>query len=172
MAKIGSSLRLRLTTLLEGRVLHIRANTAGRARRMQRDQAPRSGKRSGLQPELIEGAKEFGRIGVDAKCSGTEEFTLAVTAAQEPDAQNPRAPRRELVPDSITNHIALARRKPESLLAGDEQVRLRFGAWDVATLDDHDALADTKHFERAIDLGASAGGGDTVCDVPTAQVFQ
>jgi hypothetical protein len=130
------------------------------------------GRLSGLQPELIEGAKQFGRVRIDAKCTGTQEFTFAVAATQEPDTQNPRAARRELVPDSITNHIALARRKPESLLAGDKQVRLRLGAWDVATFDDHDSLPDTKHFERAINLGASAGGGYTVCDVPIAQVFQ
>jgi hypothetical protein len=50
----------------------------------------------------------------------------------------------------------------ESFPAGDKQVRLRFGVWDVATFDDHDVVADPEHLARAVNLGASAGGGDTV----------
>src|SRR5256885_16978395 len=103
---------------------------------------------------------------------GPQELVSPVAATQQPDAQNPRAARRELIPDGIANDIALARRNPESLPAGDEQVRLRFGARDVATFDDHDVVADAEYLERAIDLGAPAGGGDAVRDLPPAQISQ
>src|SRR5207248_9902821 len=67
---------------------------------------------SGLEPELIERAQQFGRIAVDAIGSGAQELGFPVAATQQPDAQNPRAARRELIPDGIADDVAFARRNP------------------------------------------------------------
>src|SRR5256885_6393210 len=67
------------------------------------DALPISPAPSGLEPELIERAQQFGRIAVDAIGTGTEELGFPVAATQQPDAQNPRAARRELIPDGIAD---------------------------------------------------------------------
>src|SRR2546430_3971128 len=107
------------------------------------------------QPELIERATELRRIAIDAKGSGAQQLTLAVAAAQQPNAENARTPRREVIPDRIPDHVALARRNPEALQAGEEEVRLGLGARDIAPIDHHDIGPDTEHLERAIDFRAS-----------------
>ena len=61
-------------------------------------------------------------------------------------------------------------RDPHPLLAGEEQVRLRLGAQDVAALDHDHVGADAQRLERGVDLRAPAGGGDPERHTDLAQV--
>src|SRR4029077_11002007 len=123
-----------------------------------------------LQPELIERAKQLGRIAIDTKCSGTQKLGFTVTPAQQPDAQEARAARCQQIPDSIADDVALTWRKAESLQAGEEEVRLGFGARHVPALDDHHVFAHTEHLERAINLGPPPGRCDAIRDLALPQV--
>src|SRR5207253_10872595 len=92
---------------------------------------------------------------IAAKATAAHQPTPAQAAAQQPDAENARTPRREVIPDRTPDHVALARRNPEALQAGEEEVRLGLGARDIAPIDHHDIVPDTEHLERAIDFRAS-----------------
>src|SRR5579871_3932029 len=83
-------------------------------------------------------ARQLCRIAVDAECSGAQQLGLAITATQQPYAEDARAPGRELIPHRIADHIAFGWRMAQPLQAGEKQVRLRLGARYVAALDHDD----------------------------------
>src|SRR5262245_56219089 len=110
--------------------------------------------------QFVEGCAQLPCVPVDAKGPGADQLVLSVAAAQQPDAQHPRTPCGEEVPYGVPDDVALLRRGSESRGAREEEVRLRLGALDVPTLDDHRLLADAESLERLIDLGPASRGRD------------
>src|SRR6202007_2247086 len=101
---------------------------------------------------------------VPGKGPPAQQLAGPVAAAEEADAEHAGPPGGEEVPDGIADHVAVLRFDAERLLAGEEEVRRRLRARNVAPLEHDRFLADPERLERRVDLGAAPGGGDPVDD--------
>jgi hypothetical protein len=129
-------------------------------------------RRSGQHPKLVQRLLQVGGVSVDAKRTRAGQLVLAVTPAQEPDAQHASSPGGEQVPDCVADHIAVLCPDPEPLLAGEEEVWLGLGAAHFSSLDDHRLGADAQDLEGGVDLRSAAGGCDPMYDASSAKVLQ
>ena len=106
--------------------------------------------------ELVERLEQLLRIAVHAECAGCAQLVFAIAAAEKADAEHPRSPCRQQVPDRVAHDVALIGRNAEPLLTGQKEVRFGFGPEDVAALD-HDGLRrDPQRLERTVDLRSPA----------------
>ena len=69
----------------------------------------------GKNAEFVEGSAQLLRVPVDAKCSGADQFVLSVAAAEEPDAQHPRASCGEQIPYCVPDDVALLGWNPKAI---------------------------------------------------------
>ena len=97
-----------------------------------------------VEAELVERAVQLGRVVVDAEGARLEELVGAVAAAQEADAEHPRAAGGEEIPDGVADDVAVVRLDAERGGAGEEQIRLGLRARDVAAVDHDDLVRDVE----------------------------
>src|SRR5688572_21309664 len=86
--------------------------------------------------KFIDGVEKLVGTAVDPEGSSREQLVLAVAAGEQADAEHPRAPCGEQVPDRIADDKAVSDLDAKALLAGQEQVGLGLGPEHVAALDD------------------------------------
>src|SRR4029079_17053721 len=89
--------------------------------------------------ELVERVAQLVGVAIDPKSSGSSQLVLAVAAAQQADAEHSGPTRGQQIPDGVADHITLGGLNAETLCAGQEEIRLRLRALDVAARD-HDGL--------------------------------
>ena len=99
---------------------------------------------------------QLGGIAIDAKCAGARELILAITAAEQSDAQHSGAAGGEKIPDCIADDVAIVGVDTEALLAVEKKIGRRLRSLHVAALDDDRFRSDAEDGEGAIDLGTSS----------------
>jgi hypothetical protein len=105
---------------------------------------------------------EVGGIPKHAERACSDQFVLAVAAAEQPDAEHSGPAGSHQVPHGITHHVAVLHFHTQALLAFQEQVRLGLGPRQVPTLHDDGVLGQPQGFQRGVDVGLLVGSGDAV----------
>src|SRR5712691_6235280 len=129
-------------------------------------------RRSRKHAELVERVVKIGRVAVHAERAGTRELIFAVAAAEESNAEHAGTPRREEIPDSVPDDIALAHIDTQPLRTGHEQIRLGFRTHDVAALDDDSFGGHAERSQGAVDLRSPSRRRDPVRDLALAELAQ
>src|SRR6266498_2940987 len=89
---------------------------------------------SGEDADFVQRAAQFGGVAVDAEGARTGELVLAVTAAEQADAEHAGAAGGEQIPDGVADDVAVGGRDAEPLGAGEKEIRFRFRPVDLAAL--------------------------------------
>ena len=109
---------------------------------------------------LGEVAQEVRGVVVDPVRAGARGLLFSVASRQQPDAERPRPPRGEHVPDAVTDHDRVGEGDPEPVRRREEEIGIGLGAGHLVARDHRGASADPERVERPARVREAPAGGD------------
>jgi hypothetical protein len=110
------------------------------------------------EAQFVKRPMQFRRIAVHPKRPCSTQLVLAISAAQQTDAQHPCAPRGQEIPDRVAHHVTILPLHRQPALASQEQIRFGFGPGHLPAFNNGGLRTNTKSRQRGIYQGASTGG--------------